>query len=169
VLSCYAISITDFCLIIWSAEKASDLEKFQQKINRFLLCFFHPNYSKKQDKRSGNKTKKVSIPELLEKLDLLTISERRTLMLIKFVLKMHGSTMFADWFKLRDRREGTIFNRLIICSFKSQIFKKSVKWTTTNTWNEYVLVCSRDEETSVALFLDNIRDKIISNRKNCYM
>ncbi|CAL8110866.1 unnamed protein product [Orchesella dallaii] len=165
VLSAYVISITDFVINIWGV-RSTGLETIQKKINVFVLAYFLPSLSKK---RAKSKLAEVDINQFLEKLDLLTVCERRKLSLLKFVFKKRHFRLFDGFFtnKSRSRRE---LDRLNVPAHRTALYKQSLKWSGTTVWNEYYkYFCICDDDVTFTEFVEICKRQIVFERGKIYV
>jgi len=163
-LSCYVVSIPDYCLMVWSVQSEQKIVKLQHKINRFLLTYFHPGFAKKRTQKN------VTINELLERVNLLTISERRKWFLLKFVFKNFQIKIYdTDWFVRTLPVDACCVSRLVVSRCNSETFKCSVKWSATNTWNYFVQRCKPNPIMSIPEFLDDCKDNILKLRGSLFI
>ncbi|CAL8129163.1 unnamed protein product [Orchesella dallaii] len=161
----YVISITDFVINIWGV-RSTGLETIQKKINIFVLAYFLPTLTKK---RAKSKLAEVDINQFLEKLDLLTVCERRKLSLLKFVFKKRHFTLFDGFFtnKNRSRRE---LDRLNVPGHRTALYKQSLKWSGTTVWNEYYkYFCICDDDVTYTEFVEICKRQIVYERGKIYV
>ncbi len=130
-MSAFVSSITDYCIITWSIQSNLEINKVQNKITRFLRSYYYPRTVKKLKKsKKGQRNdfyKSHESNELLNRVDILSIMERRRLMLIKFAYKnilMNG--LFKDWFVTIKKENCYGFPRLIVPKYKAEKCKDSV-------------------------------------------
>lgn len=84
-MSAFVISIIDYGITIWAVQTDRELQKIQDKINRFIQCIEYPAIFKKKNK--NKKLIDINVSNLLRELKLYTIFERRKLAFMKFVFK----------------------------------------------------------------------------------
>jgi len=165
-VSCYVISIADYCISIWSVQTENQLEKLQQRINRFLLTYFlnynHKNVRKRWSCSSNNN----SMKPIFDKINLLTIVERRKIALLKFVAKSETSSVFTNWFNPSDSRSMTnnVIFKLKIERSKSVCYNNSIKYAAVNNWNFFVQKLKPQDNWTIGVFISACTDKIISMR-----
>ncbi len=159
-ISAYVVSVVDYCIIIWAVQTDNEIDKLQNRINRFLLVYFYGNKYKK----NKIKCKKSDALVLLRKIDLLTISERRLIAFVKFVWKKQCHHPFKDWFI----KSTVNINRLVM-SIKpnSVIYKQSVLWNCCNVWNDFVqkLKIQDIDEMPFCTFVDSCKNLLLQNRE----
>ncbi len=165
-LSSFVVSITDYGSNIWCAQSTTDIENLQSKINRFIVTFYMNLKYKTGEK--GEKVKNMNISSLLSRIDLLTITERNKLSLLKFVYKFHSSDLFKVWFV---KTLGSSYERpkFEIKRSETVIFKNSVKWRSINEWN--ALLSDRKikiEMNSNDTFVDIVKEYLLKMRSDVY-
>ncbi len=165
-MSCYVVLTVDYCFEIWGCQTEAKIEKLQSKINRFLLSFFYPGLGKKQNRGSKQKRKqKINYYDLLDRVNLTTSAERRIIMLIKFVARFGKSELFENWFVFRNSTD-IFYGSIVMSTCKSETFKKSILWSCTVLWNEYVRKCKNVEALRLCSFLTLVESLVIDKRKN---
>lgn len=162
MLSAFVISILDFCLIIWNVQTAKETKRLQNKINRFVLSFFAKKMAKKEKQT-------VTINELFLDLDLYTIAERKTIMLVKFVYKFKDDKLFKSWFSPSycSTENRPTFQPLTV---QTEMLKKSVQYNAIIEWNSFV------KETQIIWtditadsFADKIKEYLLNFRSDIYV
>ncbi len=138
VLSAYIISILDFGIQFWVPGNQVFANKFQSKINKYVMSYFYPQYTRKwykKDKKQTTKYKKVDINPLLNKLSSLTIKERNIITCLKFVFKMQNVSIFKDLF-VCNRLSGRGAYRCQIPIPQCSLFQNSMQYTSNKIWND---------------------------------
>lgn len=130
-LCAYVVSIIDYCLIIWAVQTDQQLQKIQNRINRFLCVYFY----KTTKNKIICKVNDCDIFKLLSKIDLLTIVERRKLAFLKFTLRDRHIKMFQNWF-VKSSVPGSL--RFGIPKVDKSISKQTVQYNACFLWNYFV-------------------------------
>ncbi len=163
-LSAYVVSIIDYAIVIWAVD-GKKLNFIQRKINRFLISFYHPNLLKKNIRST-----KFDVNDLLRKIDLFTVSERRILSYLKFVFKKRYLKLFEGFFvdSKRNLNKG-LFNRLQVVKHNSELFKQSIIWNGVNIWNCYLrsFSCVEDKFSNDS-FVEMCRLAILKERQKIF-
>lgn len=94
IISCFIRSITDYCIVVWAIHSKCLMDKLQNKVNRLLASFYLPSFNRNKTRRKV----KLNYYDLLDRADLLTISERRQIIQVKFVIRHMHSRIFEGWF-----------------------------------------------------------------------
>ncbi|CAL8089122.1 unnamed protein product [Orchesella dallaii] len=162
-ISAYVVSIVDYVITIW-AVRQNDLTTIQNKINRFVVAFYHPNSSKKR--RQNIRHNNVNVCVLLNKIDLLTVSERRNLALIKCIKKWKKLDIFEGFF-VNNPDRGTYK----LPRHSKELYKQSIKWSASSTWNHYYnqIKNQLSDDTSHSELLELFKVAILKERKNIYL
>jgi len=174
MLSAYVVSIVDYAIIIWGVS-SSKLISLQRKINRFLLAYFLPSYFRKTRKKSKFNITKIDVNDLLRRIDLLTISERKILAILKFVFKKRRS-LFKDYFeksKKESESESMHYDFRLKCPKKpnSELYKQSIHWYGVSTWNDYYksFIITDLERSPYDVFKEICYNNILKERCKIYV
>ncbi|CAL8087397.1 unnamed protein product [Orchesella dallaii] len=166
-LSAFVLSIIDNGMIIWCVQSNREIERLQNKISRFLIYFDVSKFGKKERRNRGNR--RIVTP-YYRKYDLLTILERKRLLLLKFVYKFRNNEIFNSWFirSASATDERPIFKP---CLHKKMLYQQSVKWNAIKEWN--LLLKNRSFNIKVDLkranYVDKIKEFLIKDRKEIYI
>lgn len=128
-LSSFVISIVDYGINIWCVQSPADVCKLQNKLDRFIVTYYL-----NLKLQSKLKLRDMTLNNLMDRLDLLTIAERNKLMLCKFVYKFINNEMFEGWFTVSSS-SSTDRPKLKVKRAESVLYKNSVKWRCTSEWN----------------------------------
>ena len=160
LLYSYVISITDYCLIVWSVQSCKALDELQEHVNRFIFHFFYTSKSlrKKVRRKKGSFTLESSINNILANCDLLTVREMRDFQLIKFVL---SGNEFSHWFEFSDRARNLPLMKNP--NFKSKTGERSIHYSAYKMWNKLPKAWKFDE-ISFLEKLDMVKTFLIENR-----
>jgi hypothetical protein len=168
-MSAFISSITDYGIVTWSIQSNLEINKIQNKITRFLRSYYYPRTVKKdrknKKKQSNNFYKSHDCNELLNRVDLLSIIERRRLMLIKFAYKnivMNG--LFKEWFTRIKKENCYGFPRLVVPKYKAEKCKDSVIRCATIEWNALCGKIIWDSEMGYHGFIDKVKCLIKNER-----
>ncbi len=107
----------------------------------------------------------INYYDLFDRVKLTALVERRSLILIKFVLKFGESELFENWFKFRNGTEKK-FGTIILSTCKSETVKKSILRSCVEIWNDYVRKCKNFEALSLSSFMTFIESLVLDKRKN---
>ncbi len=164
-LSCYVNSISDYCIAIWCVQTDLMIEVIQKKINNFIYMYFYPTLALRA-KRSSLKKSKTGISALMTKLNILTISERRSLSLLRFLVKELKLCLYGDWF-VRSPSANNDDNivRLTFPKFVSEKYKNSIKYSATLVWNEFVQLIKPPPKIGSNLFIESCKILLVSKRE----
>ncbi len=174
MLSAYVVSIVDYALIIWGVN-SSKLVSLQRKINRFVLAYFLPSYYRKRRRKSKVDFTKIEVNDLLKRINLFTISERKILAILKFVFKKRRS-LFKGYFeksKKESEEEGLHYDFRLKCPNKpnSELYKQSIHWYGVFTWNNYYksFVITDLKRSPYDVFLEICYDIVLKERCKIYV
>jgi hypothetical protein len=167
LISCFAVSIFDYCLIIWSVQTDTKLQNIQTKIDKFLFSYYYPRLFKSNNKNNASSRKvKVKQKDLLGMADLLTINERRSVSLLRFVIRNRHNDLFKTWFPFDFDNPYAKFK---LDKPNNEKYKHSVKWCCHVQWNEMVQKCKPDVELCVNSFIGLCKTKLIEKRIDIFM
>ncbi|CAL8132712.1 unnamed protein product [Orchesella dallaii] len=168
-ISCYVVSIPDYCLSLWSVQKDSQLEKLQVKINRFLVTYFLNSNEKKVGRKWDCASD--SMGDVFAKINLLTIVERRKLALLSFVPKCKKIDSMVDWFSPSDLRRSSEYEitSLKVTRASSSCYQRSIKWSATLNWNFFVQKVVPQEDWCLGHFINVCCEKLISMRSGDFV
>lgn len=177
VISAYLISIVDYGILFWSISNNEYVNKFQKKINRFVICYYYPVlYRKSQISKVYNS--QINVFKLLNKINLLTINERQTLTLLKFTFKKMNSKLFGElfdnWFNISERSTSEFLPRMkILDKPLSTQYQQCIKWKANAIWNLYykklnVIMSKNIDEckTKLEIFSDACKLVLLDERNN---
>jgi len=180
IISSYVISIYEYCIVIWAVQPEAALLKLQGKIDRFLFNFYYPILAKK--KKKGKKIIKIDNNQLLDKVGIHTVSERRSYLQVKFIIRHISSGLFEGWFKKSSVGDDkTIVGRLIVENNKKEVVKDqskskdskqyndSVKWACISAFNKFVEKCKPTVTTTMGQFLIMCENRIKKSRLSNYV
>lgn len=163
-LSSFVISIVDYGLNIWCVQSPADVWKLQNKLDRFIVTYYL-NLKHK----SRLKLRDMTINNLMNRLDLLTIAERNKLLLCKFVNKFKNNKMFEGWFTLSPSATSER-PKLEVKRADSVLSKSSVQWRCINEWNS--LFSDRKNKIDITdenfNFVEMVKKYLISMRSDIY-
>lgn len=152
-------SVMDYCIDIWAIHTDAQLDTIQRKVNSFLIKFLFPSFVKKFRHRRHSRFKvsknEISINDLLLRLKLLTIRERRDLFLYKYAFKNLRSLKSVS----STRRTWPL---LIVPTLK--FAQKSINYRAIQLWNK--LPRNWDPNMSYNVYVQSCRELIINNRGN---
>jgi hypothetical protein len=188
MLNSFIYSIIDYGLTIWGCVCTSKLSYLQNKINNFIKIFFYPKLSKlfsrqlwrkdngndvtvkntKNNLRSLNN--KIEINDLLEKCNVLSVTERYMYYLLCNVFKIlkcnNNIQSLKEMFVFQERNDIiSLRQRLHVPSIYTKlacISKNSVQYQSIRLWNQ--LPQKNKEVGSLQLFKDSICEWIMSKR-----
>ena len=148
--------------MIWCVQSKIEVDKLQSKIDRFL-CSYHLRFNLS---RKGRKLK-LDMGEIYQKLDILTVWERRKFMLLKFYYKFRNNKMFKHWFMLSQRATKER-PKLIAFDYKSNHVKSLLRCNVIAEWNAMlsnrnVMIIDDDDFSIVHVikeYLLHLRSKI---------
>lgn len=158
-ISCYAVSIVDYCLCVWSTQTSNQLDRLQNKINSFLFDFFYPKYYRKKGVRCH-----LVINDLLKKINLMTIEERRKIFLLKFIVKADQITIFDKWFVRRVPPAESKISKFIVPKINSERYKNSVVWSAIEVWNGYYQIIKPSDVITYNVFIEKCKTLVIQER-----
>ncbi len=165
-LSCYVISIADYCLSIWCVQTDKMIQVIQDKIDNYIYSYFFPRLSSRCRRRKVLSDKNC-MPILLEKLNILTICERRKVTLLKFVTKELKHGLYDNWFvRSRGADDDSNIVRLQVPSFTSERYKHSVKYNCINIWNIFVQLVKPPPKAGMNEFVELCKCIMVSKREN---
>ncbi|CAL8109260.1 unnamed protein product [Orchesella dallaii] len=167
-ISCYVVSIPDYCLSVWAIHKESQLELLQSKINRYLVAYFYPVLYKRcnNSKQATLSKAKISLDNLLLRIDLLTISERRKLSLVKIAGKCLVKKTFENWLIPSPRTEEGCLPMFVVSRANSVQYKDSIKWNLINNWNAFLQKCNPPPETGINGFVSLCQSELLKARNS---
>lgn len=119
---------------------------------------------------SNSVRKKISIYnnknenfKLLDKINPLTIFERRQLALVKFVWKQRKSILFSDWF-VKSKVAGS--ERYVMPKSKKMLFNDSIQYQACKTWNLFVqnVKFTDLQKIGYEMFVKKCKEFIVSDR-----
>ncbi len=178
IISAYFVCILEFGIIFWSPNNPQYVNKFQKKINRFLLSYFYPSCVKKwyTKQKIKTNTKKIQMYSLLDRISLLSIDELITLSYLKFIFKMKNQSIFEGWFVTSGSR-GKSVHRFKVPVTSTSIFKTSVQSLGIKIWNEYFpkveIIINKpnwnEYKSKYEIFVDACKEIIIKERKILFM
>lgn len=160
-ISCYVVSIVDYCVCIWSVQTPNQLALLQNRIDRFVLDYFYPNFRKRKNKC---KVKTIIVDSLLDKIDLLKIHERRKVFLLKFIAKVSTLPMYEHWFIRRIPFSESKLSRFVVPAIKSERYKNSVVWSAIDLWNSLFNKIKPSDVIGYPVFMEKCRALIIGER-----
>lgn len=128
LVNAYAHSVINYAIEVWAIQSDEKLSKLQQKINRFLIRYFYPNLLRCRKKGRRNIT--LSINDILEKCNFLTVLERRNYVTLKLAMLDHLKS--CDLKKLETDME---LPRKDMPVFNSETFKGNLVYRTVKLWN----------------------------------
>jgi hypothetical protein len=188
MLNSFIYSIIDYGLTIWGCVCTSKLSYLQNKITNFIKIFFYPKLSKlfsrqlwrkdnvndvtvkntKNNLRSLNN--KIEINDLLEKCNVLSVTERYMYYLLCNVFKTlkcnNNIQSLKEMFVFQERNDiVSLRQRLHVPSIYTKlacISKNSVQYQSIHLWNQ--LPQKNKEVGSLQLFKDSICEWIMSKR-----
>ncbi|CAL8109864.1 unnamed protein product [Orchesella dallaii] len=163
-LSAYVVSVVDYLINIW-AVNPQKLVVIQKKINMFLMAYYLPNFSKKIIRYQLSK---IDVSKYLNRIDLLTVAERRLLSFLKFVFKKRHTTMFKDYFVSTNKDRG-VMSRLNVPRHSMELYKQSVKWNGVHIWNYYSKNFVNCIDLSYDDFVDICKSSILKERDKLYV
>lgn len=158
LVNVYINSVTDYCLTVWGPSRINDFAQIKKVTNNLLAMFYFPTIVKYKKKRfwcnlSSNELlkakkecvqahKNIDYYRLLEKCNLLTISERLQFYSLwnLFKTRKFGSKviqfndLFASIFKERASNSRNP-NTCIVLSHKSKLFEYSTLYYSSSLWN----------------------------------
>jgi Reverse transcriptase (RNA-dependent DNA polymerase) len=189
MIKTYIISNIDYCLTIWGHACEAELGKLQSKINNLLCAFFEPKTNKFHSKAFWAKQKsckdkvkakidcrnahsKVDYFRMLEKCNILTVSERLTFLsnVIVFKTLKFGSDVLAlkDFYQKSKRSIESESPRLELFAHRVESFKFSVRYAAAYKWNA-LPPHVRSLKNSVAGFRKTLSQYLLKKRDDSFV
>jgi exonuclease III len=174
LIKAYILPIYDYCIDIWCSQTDRQLNTLQSKIDKLIFSSFFPSLFKKVKRYSHKASFNLYFESLsnqsslLQKLNILSVKERVQWSLLKNTFQI----LFAEnplesmlgFFTLSSNsRTSRTFPLLKVEAFKSETFKRSVKFRATSFWNSLPKTWDISN-TSLAQFKKMIFDHLTSNR-----
>jgi exonuclease III len=189
MINAFLYSVIDYGLSVWGCICNTKLQYLQNKINNFIKIFFYPKLSKLFSKQMWNKNNindatiinvrnnlrklnsKIEINDLLQKCNVLSVTERYNYYLlcnVWKVVKCNSKIKSLNEMFIFQERNGVVSlsQRLNIPSMYTKlacISKNSFQYKAIQLWNQ--LPQKNKEVGSLVLFKDSICEWIMSSRK----
>jgi hypothetical protein len=186
LINAYINSIIDYSLIVWGASRQDDFGKLQKVTQKILSSYYFPQtlkYRKKRfwcnlDKDEAKNARKecdiafknIDFVHLLEKHNLLSVSERFYFYSVWYIYKIRkfGSKIpyFIDLFACRTNNSTIVTRSKNACNIikhKSSLIENSFAYVASKIWNDLPRNLCKTDDNNIN-FRKSINDWLINRR-----